>query len=96
MWYEGKDEYLEEKTDVILSMPNLSCREKMVYLIIAFYADEKNKSSPSYATIMKKTGIKSRTTVIKAIRNIEKVGLLKKYNTQNEDGGRGNNSYELL
>ena len=69
---------------------------KIVYLCLCRYADSDNQSFPSHLTIGSRCGIKSRTTVKKAIDTLMEVGLLDYITrTDKKTGGQSSNLYTI-
>jgi len=74
---------------------DISMQAKLIYLYLCRCADEEGQSFPSHSTIGEKCGIKSRQTVINALKELESIGLLTKENRNREDGGQTSNLYTI-
>jgi hypothetical protein len=66
-----------DSPNVIFDHDNLTTYEKLCYLYMCRCADDQLQSFPSYATVAKKIGAKSRTTAINTVKSLEKKGYLK-------------------
>lgn len=68
---------------------------KLVYLCLCRYADNDDRAYPSHRTIGVKCGIKSRTTIKKAIDMLMSVGLLDWEEQRTQRGGQTSNIYTI-
>jgi DNA-binding MarR family transcriptional regulator len=74
----------------------LTLTEFAVWINLKVHYNAKRKLSwPSEATIMKETGIKSKTTVIRSLKGLEAKGYIKKDIYKYTVGGHCN-GYEIL
>jgi hypothetical protein len=80
--------------NMIFDQP-ISEHAKLIYIYLCRCADSEGKSFPSHATIGLKCGIKSRQTVINAIKELEQIGLLCKEVRLNKGGGQTSNLYTI-
>jgi len=76
-------------------VPHLTESELKVFVVLNAFRDGDNISSPSYATIMQRTGIRSGHTVSRALRKLEKLNVVdvKRGWARNRTGGRAQNQY---
>ena len=64
---------------------------------LIFHTNSKTGTAfPSHATLCKECGIKSRTTVISALDELEKLGFIKVSNRIREGGGFSSNEYSVF
>jgi hypothetical protein len=68
---------------------------KIIYLYLCRCADGEGQSFPSYNTMGKKCGIRSRQTVANAIKELESFGLLVREQRKKENGGQTSNLYTI-
>lgn len=66
-----------------------------VYMWLCSHANESNQCWPSVATLMAKSGIKSRSKVQESIKILTETGLVKK-DERREDGVSSSNLYEVF
>lgn len=78
-----------------LYQTDLSYRAKLVYLYLYDRMDGEGKAWPSMKTIAKELSI-SRSTVKRAIKDLEDAGFVKKVPHYRENGGITSNRYYLL
>jgi len=78
--------------DMIFEQP-ISAYAKVIYVYLCRCADSDGKSFPSHQTIGLKCSIKSRQTVINAIKQLEQIGLLEKEIRFTDKGGQTSNLY---
>lgn len=69
--------------------------EKIVYTVIARFADRQDTAFPGYNTIAKKAGI-SRRTAINTVKKLHLKGLLVKHERKTGNNGNQSNLYLLL
>ncbi len=82
--------------DDFLESDKLDLKEKMVFIILKKYADNKTHTAfPSMETISKNAGM-SRRTVIRVLSSLEQKGILKKEARYNEKGDYTSNLYTLF
>lgn len=74
---------------------SLPSRAKSVYCCLKDHADRQGQCWPSIATIARETGL-SRSTVKRAILDLERAGYLKKEQRWRENGGKSSLLYTLL
>jgi hypothetical protein len=74
---------------------DLSEHAKIIYLFLCRCADSKGQSFPGKKTIGAKCGIKSRTTVGNALKDLKAIGLLEYYPRYKENGAQTTNLYIL-
>lgn len=63
----------------------LSANAKLLYVILCMYANRDKECFPSYETLLKDTGIKSRATLSNAIKELKDIGILEVINRQKEN-----------
>lgn len=68
--------------------------EKMAYIILVRYTGKDNAAFPSVATVAKKMGC-SESQARKAIKSLEKKGVVVKITRKKENGGNLSNLYEI-
>jgi len=85
--------YLEND---LLDREDLNIYEKTVYIVIARYVNNENRSFPSYETIAKK-GSMAKVQAMRVVKSLTKKGLLKKEARKNKNNrGSTSNLYTLL
>ena len=73
--------------------PNL----QVVLSWLIFHTNNKTGVAfPSHSTLCKETGIKSRTTMIQILNDLETAGYIRKKNRSRENGGNTSNEYEVF
>jgi len=60
-------------------VPHLTDSALKVFVVIAAFRDTNDRSQVSYDTIMLRSGIRSRSTVCKAIKNLEGLGIFETF-----------------
>jgi len=80
--------------NMIFEQP-ISEHAKIIYLYLCRCADGDGNSFPSHSTIGEKCGIKSRQTVINALKELEKIRLLSKQSRRTKSGGQTSNLYTI-
>ena len=78
-----------------IKVKGLKPTKKLILILLANYADEKNTCYPSYSHIAKIVGLKDSKNVKNVIHELEKLGHLKIQNRYKEDGGFTSNRYTL-
>ena len=73
----------------------LTHRAKLVYIYLHDRMDKERKSWPGINTIAKDLSV-SRSTVKRAVRDLEKAGLVRKEPHYRENGSATSNCYYLL
>ncbi|MGL4952497.1 MAG: hypothetical protein ACRC5Q_01670 [Culicoidibacterales bacterium] len=81
-------------TQSLLESPELDAIEKILYFYFLALADE--PQFPDYQHIMKKTGIRSRTTLSKKLKILQAKGLLEVQATYLENGFQSRNHYRVM
>lgn len=67
----------------LIDNEGLSCQAMAMYVALARYANfQTGEAWPSYETLGKKAGIKSQTTVSKALQELETAGYIRKVRSQ--------------
>ncbi|KXZ40039.1 Helix-turn-helix domain-containing protein [Alkalithermobacter thermoalcaliphilus JW-YL-7 = DSM 7308] len=64
---------------------DISPHAKLLYVILCMYSNKEKECFPSYETLLINTGIKSRATLAKAIKQLKDVGILEVINRQKEN-----------
>lgn len=80
--------------NMIFDQP-ISEHAKIVFLYLCRCADSEGQSFPSYKKIGSQCSIKSRQTVLNAIKELESIGLLTRESRKNKDGGQTSNLYTI-
>lgn len=73
----------------------LPSRAKLVYIYLYDRCDKERKAWPSVKTIAKELSISDKT-VRRAIKDLEKAGLIRKENAKRKNGSFTSNRYFLL
>jgi len=81
--------------NAILRCRELSSTAKLTFGRLSQYAGEDGEAYPSYHTLGQEIGVERRQ-VIRAVRELEKFGLIKPVTRHREDGGLTPNSYVFL
>ena len=81
--------------NLIIDSEDFTMAEKMAYLTLVRYADRDNKAFPGIATLAKKMGC-GETTVRKALKGLEKKGVLRIEERKKADGSRTSNLYTIV
>ena len=68
-------------------------REKFLLIMMANYADDNGRCWPKYATLSKDTGF-SRSTILRSIKDLQKLGFLKVHKRRVKDR-QGSNLFVL-
>lgn len=79
---------------IIFELP-IDSNAKLVYIFLCRIAGKSHNAYPSYSTIGKKCGIKSRTTIKKAINTLMEAGLLDYRTRMSKEGDKSSNVYTL-
>ncbi len=74
--------------------PNISTGAKAIYAALAIYADKSRRCFPSVEKLMKDTGIKTRATFSKHMKELTNAGLVEK-TRENKGNLKSNNIYKL-
>ena len=74
---------------------DLSPRAKAVYIYLLDRADQEGRSWPAISTIALDLSL-SRSTVQRALHELERHGLITKESRWRENGGRSSNLYSLV
>ena len=78
--------------DMIFDL-NISTCAKLVYAYLCRCSDKRGRCYPSMENIGDACGLKSRTTVNKALNELQQAGLLEKENRRRLDGSNSTNIY---
>lgn len=84
-----------EHLNLALKIDGLTPTKKFILVALANYADERGTCYPSYKHLAKLVGLKSPKGVQLAIKEFEKLGLLKIHHRRLDNGGYTSNLYEL-
>lgn len=79
---------------IIFELP-IDSNAKLVYIFLCRIAGKSHNAYPSYSTIGKKCGIKSRTIIKKAINTLMEAGLLDYRTRMSKEGDKSSNVYTL-
>lgn len=74
---------------------DLPSRSKSVYCCLKDHANKQSQCWPSLATIARETGL-SRSTVKRALADLEHAGYVKKEQRWRENGGKSSLLYTIL
>ena len=73
----------------------LTAREQCLLAWLCFHSNNEGQCWPSLKKLCEETGIKSRSTILKVLDELEAKGLIRKNPAHNPDGGRTNNMYDV-
>jgi hypothetical protein len=80
-----------------LDQENISTTEKIVLVVLAEYTNpDSNEVWPSHKTIQRRTSIKCKSTLTKALKSLEEMGLIRKTRRTDSRGRDTSNLYELM
>ena len=71
-------------------------KQILIAWLIFHTNSQTGKSFPSLALLSKETGIRSRTTLIAYLSELEKEGFIRKKTRRRDDGGNTSNEYEVF
>ena len=74
---------------------DLNPMNKIIVISLADNANDEGQSYPSTKSICRRTGIKSRTTLTKHIKELGELGVLSIKNRQRNNGSKTSNLYQL-
>lgn len=69
----------------LIDREDLESYEKLIYMTLARYADINGRCFPGLELLMKSTGIGSKKTLIKHIKNLEEKGLIEIIKNQEKE-----------
>jgi DNA-binding transcriptional MocR family regulator len=78
-------------------LKGLTPNQQIIMSWLVFHTNSKTGTCfPSHTTLCKETGIKSRTTIIQTLNELESLGFIKKRVRMKETGGFSSNEYSVF